>query len=305
MSKQGEQRILDGVFHYVFCDDPISNKNFKEASDDYFLAHSYLFSTDRLHKCIYGFINTEIPAFLNSIRQATPNPKPNDFPDFLLPDGFIEHFEVTSSECIRHGGAKQKMAEGELNKRIQKDIEKQIDENNGVPIIFERLDYDCKSIYPQHKYEYFVDSFQKNFESHLNSLRKYKGIKNDKIFLIYYPDYALSMLENVYKDVKKGVQIGDLREQQNFTCYRLSRDKAMLNYLYGFKDKVDVVIFVNCEGIVELIKVANIPEILKMLPWDFLIKESVNVSITHHVFYSSIPCENQENKNEPNSGNDK
>ena len=79
----------------------------------------------------------------------------------------------------------------------------------------------------------------------------------------------------------------------------------MLNYLYGFKDEVDVVIFVNGEGIVEFIKVANIPEILKMLPWDFLIKESVNVSVTHHVFYSSIPCENQENKNEPNSGNDK
>lgn len=294
MSKQEEQRILDRVFDYMFCDDPILNKSYKEVSDNYFLEHSYLFMTNQLHKCMYGFIDTEIPAFLNSIRQATPNPNPNDFPDFLLPDGFIEHFEVTSSECIRHGDAKQKMAEGQLNKQIQKDIQKRIDESNGDPILLERFDYDCKNLYPRHTYEYFVESFQKNFENHLISLSKYDGIKNKRIFLIDYPDLALTMVEDTYRNVKKGVQIGDLRQQQYVEWYQLSRDKAMLNYLYSLRDKIDVVIFVNGKGIVELIKVENIPELLKMLPWDFIIRASDNISIKHHVFFSSIPNGEQE-----------
>lgn len=294
MSKQKEQKIMDFVLRYLFHDDPMSKKSYKDVSDDYFLEKSYLFKATQTHKCMYGFTDTEFPEFLNSLRQVKPNPKPNDFPDFLLPDGFIEHFEVTSSECVRHGGATQKMAEGQLNKQIQKDIQKRIDESNGDPILLERFDYDCKNLYPRHTYEYFVESFQKNFENHLISLSKYDGIKNKRIFLIDYPDLALTMVEDTYRNVKKGVQIGDLRQQQYVEWYQLSRDKAMLNYLYSLRDKIDVVIFVNGKGIVELIKVENIPELLKMLPWDFIIRASDNISIKHHVFFSSIPNGEQE-----------
>lgn len=34
-----------------------------------------------------------------------PNPNPNDFPDFIMPDGFLELFLVTSSTESKKKGA--------------------------------------------------------------------------------------------------------------------------------------------------------------------------------------------------------
>ena len=98
------------------------------------------------------------------------------------------------------------------------------------------------------------------------------------------------MIENVSADLKNGVQIGDLREQQSFQYYRLSRDKEMLNYLYQFKKQIDYIIFICCNGQFEVIGIENIPEILKMLPWDFIIKSAVITQWTHSVYSTTIPC---------------
>lgn len=40
--------------------------------------------------------------------------------------------------------------------------------------------------------------------------------------------------------------------------YRLSRDKAMLEYIYGYRNQIKYVVFVYSSG-VEVIRVENIP----------------------------------------------
>ena len=61
-----------------------------------------------------------------------------------------------------------------------------------------------------------------------------------------------------------------MREEEKFKCYRLSRDKDMLNFLYQYKDEIGYVVFVCCDGL-EVIRLKNIPYLLKLLPWDFLV----------------------------------
>lgn len=141
---------------------------------------------------------------------------------------------------------------------------------------------------PEHSYEYLCKSIKTNFTHHLKSLENYNGNKDVGIFLIENPEFALSMLENIFEDYPNGMSHGDLREQQSFMCYRLSRDKKMLNYLYTFKDRIKYIFYcytdyehskeqtgiasLYCNAIkkYEIIKLDIIPYLLKLLPWDFI-----------------------------------
>ena len=63
---------------------------------------------------------------------------------------------------------------------------------------------------------------------------------------------------------------GDMREEEKFKFYRLSRDKKLLNFIYQYKDKIKYVIFVYCNGF-EIIRLENIPYLLDLMPWDYYI----------------------------------
>lgn len=82
----------------------------------------------------------------------------------------------------------------------------------------------------------------------MESYQKYSGKKDIGIFMIEYPETALAMCENVYGRWIDGMAQGDVREQESFKDYRLSRDKALLNYMYDFRNEIKYVIFVNPQG---------------------------------------------------------
>lgn len=51
------------------------------------------------------------------------------------------------------------------------------------------------------------------------------------------------MVENVYQGWIDGMSHGDMREQEKFHCYRLTRDKVLLDFIYKYKDEIKYVIF--------------------------------------------------------------
>ena len=88
--------------------------------------------------------------------------------------------------------------------------------------------------------------------------------------MVEHPEISLAMCENVYSNWIDGMSQGDMREQEKFKDYRLSRDKALLNYMHDFRDEIKYVIFVNPQR-VEVIRIENIPYLLQLMPWDYAI----------------------------------
>lgn len=190
-------------------------------------------------------------------------------PDFIFQKGFIEHFQVTSSKTTRKG-AEHKKDEQAFKSAVQKEQEE-------VRKQWEH-EMECNTLrstswtfeYGAHSYEDLKKSFQDSWEKHLQSLEKYNGTKEIGIFMIEYDESALGMIECVYTDWINGMSQGDMRKQEDFKNYRLSRDKKILNYIYQFKDKIRYVIYVYRDGF-EIIRTDNIPYLLKLMPWDYMI----------------------------------
>ena len=53
---------------------------------------------------------------------AKENPNENDFPDFIVESGFIEHFTVSAAKENRHGSEYRKI-DKEINKKWQSEFE--------------------------------------------------------------------------------------------------------------------------------------------------------------------------------------
>ena len=137
---------------------------------------------------------------------------------------------------------------------------------------------------PEHNHTFLIKSFEQNWTNHINSLHNYTGKKDVGIFLIEYSDYALSMVENVYEGWIDGMSQGDMREQEEFHCYRLTRDKVLLDFIYKYRDEIKYVIFVYQDGF-EIIRLVNIPYLLKLIPWEYIIYPMTvkNVSSLYNV----------------------
>lgn len=203
------------------------------------------------------------------------NEKTSEFPDIILNNGFIEHFQITSSKENKNGAVHIK----ELTKfksKIEKDM-MAIQVNHD----FSKKHWTMQ--YPEHSYEKLVKSLEKNWNNHIESYEKYNKKKDISIFMIQYSDMALGMYENVYEYWIDGMSNGDLRKPEKLNCYRMSRDKKILKYMYEFKDKIKYVIFVYGEKC-EVIKLENIPYILRLIPWNYVIASKMNTMLISSLY---------------------
>lgn len=114
MRGEQEQRCLDFVKKAIFYngDKPIQNpfthKTYLDVSNDEFLAERFYYISPNCHKFYFGLSETEQAEIENSLRIAHTNPNASLFPDFLLENGFIEHFKITSSSLTRKGATHTK-----------------------------------------------------------------------------------------------------------------------------------------------------------------------------------------------------
>lgn len=197
---------------------------------------------------------------------ATPNPEESKFPDFIFDDGFIEHFEVTSSHSNRNGSA-MKREQNKLEKDAKTKEYALMAKMSDTPC-FEGKTIITDTWHSKHSYDNFCLSFKKSWEKHIDSLDKYTGEKNTGIFMMQYNDSAL-VLDAEFPDVKTELFYGDLLERPKYCGYRLTHDSNMLEYIYQFKEKIRFVVFFNNDRFhgnkCEIICVENIPEILKII----------------------------------------
>lgn len=226
-------------------------------------------------KNFFGLNYEEVENIKKIINETKSNENLNMFPDFVFNNGFIEHFQVTSSKENKKGSVHIK----EINKFKNKiEIEKAklyTDDN------FHSKHWTMK--YSEHNYENLVNSLKNNWNSHIESLHKYAGNKDISIFMIQYSDMALEMYENIFGNWIDGMSNGDLREPEKLDQYRLTRDKNLLNFIYNFKDELKYVIFVYKDQC-EIIKLENIPYIINLIPWEYVIASHMNSTIVSSLY---------------------
>lgn len=199
----------------------------------------------------YGVSEDNKRHLMQKVNEASENPESNDFPDFIFDSGFIEHFQITSSKETRKG-AKQIKRDKQDEAQLQKGVERAI--QSGYQGIVRNLSYFVSG----HNYENLEYSFKKNFENHIDSLRKWDGNQEIGIFLIEYTDMALNMGECLTFEQNDGTRISEVMYD-----YYLSRDNNLLEYLQQYKSEIKFVIFKNSE-VVEIIDVSKVEEIIKM-----------------------------------------
>ena len=232
-------------------------------------AEQYCFDliNSNLDKDIYFAMSCEDNYIIKkAFADAKPNPKASEFPDFIFDEGFIEHFQVTSSFENRKGS----MMAREKND-ISRDFQnraREATENLPKGQITVHSVETSPYWHKQHSYKNYVNSFKGNFEHHIESLMKYDGARKHRIFMIEYNDSALRMSKKYAKDLMLEVSYGDLLTREN-PAYRLSRDIDMLRYIHEKSNLIDFVIFANrnCfHGVfIDIIKTQNALEIIKLL----------------------------------------
>lgn len=271
-----EQNCLDLVKRGFFwrddvpCEEPFGHRTILNVTDDEFNNGLWQWLVNHeCYKSCFGLLEDDRFEIASILRTAKPNERLSEFPDFIFRKGFIEHFQITSSKTTRKG-AEHKKDEQAFKSAVQKEQEE-------VRKQWEH-EMECNTLrstswtfeYGAHSYEDLKKSFQDSWEKHLQSLEKYNGTKEIGILMIEYDESALGMIECVYTDWINGMSQGDMRKQEDFKNYRLSRDKKILNYIYQFKDKIRYVIYVYRDGF-EIIRTDNIPYLLKLMPWDYMI----------------------------------
>lgn len=198
---------------------------------------------------------------------AHPNDKPSDFPDFISSDGWIEHFQITSSE-VTNAGAMYKKAFSMHEKDFEKECDRLKEEMEKIPYYGEVKQIEKAFSYKgSHSHENLMTSLKKSVDDHIKSASKYPDSQMVKVFLIEYDELTLRVQID-YPTVKPERMYGDLLRREEKPEYRISRDKEALTFLYEKHEFIDYVVFAT-DYDYEFIRVSEIPELLKLLVYDY------------------------------------
>lgn len=287
-----ELNCLEAVRDMVFCyngqprQDPITHKTYLDVTEDEFKKARIHLVNSECRNSYFGLLEQHREEFEDILRKAKPNPDASSFPDFIFENGFIEHFRVTSSSVTRKGATHVRQ-KSEFHRTVDAETQKLVSEWNETPSFDTVRSQSWSFPNPKHSYDFLVDSFKRNWEHHMESYEKYAGPKQVGIFMIEYPEFALAMYENVYQGWIDGMSDGDMREEEDFKEYRLSRDKRLLEYIYQYKDEIQCVVFWN-HARFEVIRTENIPYLIKLLPWEYCIYP-LNVTTVDSLHNISVP----------------
>lgn len=113
-----------------FCLEKVKMEMFSDLTNDALNENPH-YNLD-FDKNYFGLLEDERAEFVNIIREAKPNPSSSEFPDFIFADGFIEHFQITSSRHT-HKGATHTKKESEFQRRVDTETKKLEEEWNKKP----------------------------------------------------------------------------------------------------------------------------------------------------------------------------
>lgn len=216
-------------------------------------------------KNVYGFKEDEFERIKQLIMAAKPNSEPSKFPDFLIDNGFIELFEITSSFERNKGGSKMKEETACFDKKYEKGLKEYINskQNDGLEFGI----YEQERSITGHSHEFIINSLQRNIENHIESLGEYHGPTDTSIFYIQYTDNALFMRHS---------------NTHGRLSYMLSRDIDALKILEKYNDSIKYVIFLSTVWNKVEFEKTRIPE-YKINPSIEIIKTSELVSLINSI----------------------
>lgn len=276
-----ERESLKRVKDYLFCHKEkqfnlMMSPYYYEINDNDVLKNIETYILLR-RNCYNGIKFEDIQDLFKALLFAKENPQKSEFPDFILDNGWIEHFQITSSKETNKG-SKKEISTADFERKIKnEELEfKKHCELNAVPG-FE----DCKSWRKEdvvHSYQSFQNSFDNQLAHHLESSKKYYSNSDLKIFLIEYGDVGLEMIEEFSeKDFEGG------NRPKHYWNYRIRKDKEMLEKLFSLNDRLDYVIFENHED-VEIVKINKIPEIISDIKYNHKICGRRNLIVKQTAF---------------------
>lgn len=291
MSKHGEKekKCIEEIQNNIFISKPLNGKTFWEITDEEFEKYRELFINSSVTEHYFGMSEDDCFLFETLLRSANPNPEPSQFPDFITKDGFIEHFQITSSITTKKGATHKKNYQNFID-NMNKEMQIFQDEMDNNPAFDIPKEQNWVFPYPAHSYDNLDFSFKASWEKHISSLKKYNGNKNIGIFLIDYPEMVLKT--HIDFKVKAEHYYGDLLFREKNPWYRLSRDKKLLNYVYECCNLIKYVIF-KTFNTYEIINVSNIPELLKLLPWEYTVAACSMVCEQHALYGISVPNQSE------------
>ena len=186
---------------------------------------------------------------------AIANYDSNAFPDFIFPNGFIEHFQVSAANETKKGSAHNiavndfEQSNNKAFKQERKEFLQSPPRQNASIDTYDMKVITHEMVSPEYSYDGFVRSFKKNFEKHIKSLQKYNGEKTIGIFLIELVGARVTVIQNGRFNV----------------FYRLAIDKELLTYIDKFSEQLNYIVFANNEDY-ELLDIKNISKILQNIP---------------------------------------
>ena len=275
-----ERNSLERVKDFLFCHkekqlDLMMSPYYYEINDNDVMENISQYINAR-RESYHGMNLEDIKEIFQSLLIFKENPQKNNFPDFIFDNGFIEHFQITSS-IENKKGAKKEIFSSKFKKEIEpemKEFEEECRENSTIGYSnsksWEREDV-------KHSYDDFQKSMTKNLNKHLKSYEKYIGEKDIGIFLIEYSDCGFMMHKKTI--ISSGVE----SYSENGEFYKLSSDREMLKQLYDFKDKIKYVIFED-NTMAEIIKLSSIPDIISNIKEDYVIIPRNNLIIVSNAF---------------------
>ena len=273
-----ERLSLKTVKEYFFC---YKERKFQmmrsnycyELADDNLMDHIREYIQAR-RDSLHGVVFEDIAEVFQAINAAKENFMASEFPDFIYDNGFIEHFEITSSKENRKGSSK-KINDFLIDKEITPEI-KEFNKSCGDMEIGERRSDSWSNKDVPHSYDNLEKSLKQNLEHHLGQAQKYNGKKDLKIYLVEYGDFGVEMCENIDTNLEYFAK--NQRKPEHYWNYRLSKDKKMLKYLYNFQNQIDYIIM-NYRDYCEILKIKEIPSIIESLPYDYTIVGRNNIVI--------------------------
>lgn len=233
--------------------------------------------------CLFGLEINDKDTLWHLLENCTSN-KDTKFPDFIGDQGFIEHFQISSSKTTKRGQEHTKQL-NQFKKQSENIINNLNHEEIDIHKPLEIAHITNIMKYPEHSYEYLLESLKSAWNKHLNSLKNYKGPNSIKVFMVQYDDIgALQMYENYPSEIK-GISIGDFPKHETID-YRFTRDNNILDYLYKYNQIIDYAIFISYNKYVEIIKISNIPKLKKMNPFTYTIANTCGPMIQSSFTYS-------------------
>lgn len=194
----------------------------------------------------FGLSDQQFVQLKSWLESAQLNTFSTTFPDIVFNNGFIEHFAITSSPEDKKG-AKQLRESKEFKKNSETNFFHNLNNSQQNELVSNH----SSRPFEQHSHTNIIGSVKKNWLKHIESYEKNTNVFKHRIFLLEYLDMNI---ETAICEKNKLSEVYD--------SYRISADKTLLKWIYGFKDKIDYLILINPLSL-EVIKIGNIPKLLE------------------------------------------